>query len=263
MELCNLAVLLVPSAWHTGRHYETSIDEADAIGILVDVVSMPSARRSPSAYDFDRDVAEISLKLVGLFARRKKVLLVTHGYYGSLPACDAVSSVEGMAHGNLVGIMFVAAQIPFPGLSLRLLIDQDLPEWVEFQVTLPSRNRNAPSNALKGNECSASQAVDIFYNKSPLSVRNELAQSLVPMSTFVVEHLTESEDWANYPCYYVKCGNDQALPIAEQEANIKRLQYIRVLELADSDHLPFESSTRELLGLVVKAARGQFLYWIY
>ena len=95
-------------------------------------------------------------------------------------------------------------------------------------------------------------AAAAFYSETPEQRRGWLVENLLPVSNTIFDTPCTSDDWAYWPCFYVKCGRDEASIESDQDRNISRLAHMEVMDMPESDHFPFESYSGDLILLAIK-----------
>lgn len=92
--------------------------------------------------------------------------------------------------------------------------------------------------------CYAERGESVFYGSLPSqSAVQDLVERIVPHSGASFAAETKYDVWRDFPCYYLRCIEDQALKLEQQDFFIERLRRLArkgavVRDLA-SDHSPF------------------------
>lgn len=114
MQKSKPVVVLVPTAWHSPKHYRLLSDQLQKAGFPVCAVPLPSVDPAvPVNVHVATDTEFIQQQLVDWLAQGKDILLVLHGY-GGVPGSAAAAglskkqrSAEGLT-GGVVGIVLIA-----------------------------------------------------------------------------------------------------------------------------------------------------------
>lgn len=144
------SIVIIPGSFSPETFYFETADKLREYGYETIVKDLPSASRVPpekgaSMYedaDYFRAVVE------KLADEGKDVVLVTHSYGGVVgtEAAKDVLKTERKAAGKpggVVRLVYVTSVVPTPGNSLRSLMGDLVPSYIEIEVSLWGQNHTA------------------------------------------------------------------------------------------------------------------------
>lgn len=145
------SIVIIPGSFSPDFLYFDTVDKLREHGYEAMVKNLPSASRLPpekaaTLYedaDYFRGVAE------ELADEGKDVIFVTHSYggvVGTEAARNALKTQRQAAGkpGGIVRIVYVTSVVPTPGNSLRSLMGDLLPSYLEVEVSsVPKRSRTS------------------------------------------------------------------------------------------------------------------------
>ncbi|WP_433455114.1 alpha/beta hydrolase [Streptomyces sp. CA-142005] len=219
------AILLVHGAWHGAWCWEKLAPELTALGWRVATVDLPSASADPEntagMYDDARVVHE---RLAGIDG---PVTVLAHSY-GGLPATEAAAGAA-----NVSRLLYLSAFQLDEGDSLAGQSGGQLP--------------SGDTGTLPANE----DPVNYFYADVAPEDAERAAARLVRQTVKSFSEPLTVATWKAVPSSYILCEQDQALPLAFQEAMAVRSK--RSYRLPTS-HSPFLSAPARLARLITTDA---------
>ncbi|KAK4497638.1 hypothetical protein PRZ48_010291 [Zasmidium cellare] len=260
-------LIIAHGAFQTQYHYQPFIhaihNQQPTTFDRVLVPQQSSSGPSPPPNPFEADVELLHETVRNELLEGRDVLLVCHSY-GGIPGCEALAdlpekplSKDGRL-GRVLGIVFVSSFVAEAGQSLVTSKMGGRAEWVKTDGPL--------STVLN-------PAQTLFSSLSPTASAPFISH-LVPQASASFITTTKHETWKDYPCVFVRCTEDRAMRVEEQDFFIARLEGVhgregvsgsgsgrggvKVRDL-QSDHVPFASKPGELgalLGEVVGELRG-------
>ncbi|MFI6360049.1 alpha/beta hydrolase [Streptomyces sp. NPDC050743] len=219
------AILLVHGAWHGAWCWEKLAPELTALGWRVATVDLPSASADPEntagMYDDARVIHE---RLAGIDG---PVTVLAHSY-GGLPATEAATSTA-----NVSRLLYLSVFQLDEGDSLADQSGGQLP--IGDTGTLPANE----------------DPVNYFYADAAPEDAERAAARLVRQTVKSFSEPLTAATWKAVPSSYIMCEQDQALPLAFQEAMAVRSE--RSYRLPTS-HSPFLSAPARLARLITADA---------
>jgi pimeloyl-ACP methyl ester carboxylesterase len=235
--------LLVHGAWHGAwcwEKIEPLLREAGHKTVAPDLLGMgkdPTPLSEVSVEAWAEQVAELARLQV------EPPILVGHSRAGIV-----VSRAAELAPGAIACLVYLAAFLPTPGVSLA-----------ELMRRIPPRPESEGSLQLSEDGSLSSIAPDavrrIFYNDTPdpLVARAAQLSGPEPMASFTSPARTSWERWGKIPRYYIECTKDRAIAPRLQEIMYSEAPCRRVFSLS-SDHSPFYSAPGELAACLLDVA---------
>ncbi|MCZ2838481.1 alpha/beta hydrolase [Modestobacter sp. VKM Ac-2985] len=214
-------LVLVHGAWHTPWCWQPLVDHLPGVDVVR--VALPSSGTDPQSLgDLTADAAAVRDALAGL---EGPAVLVGHSY-GGIPISEAATAELGVAH-----LVYLCAFQLDVGDSLVSSLGGQVPSWQELY---PTHVRATTPEA-------------VFYNGvSPELTRQAVAELQLQSTAALTQPLSRAA-WTELPSTYVVCEQDQAIPVAAQEAMSARAG--TVLRL-DAGHSPFLAAPAELAALL-------------
>ncbi len=230
-------VVLVHGAWHGAWCWAALQSELDRLGVPSLAVDLAGhgASLEPLA-----DLAADAALVAGVVSRIDgPVVLVGHSYGG------AVITEAAAVATNVVHLVYVAAFVPGVGETV-----------IGMSQTLPAAE-SLLSKAMVVDGVASTIVPDLahgaFYGHcDPTASAAFTARlSAQPFATFT-QPLTAAA-WTWIASTYVRCTDDQAIPIVQQDEMAKRCSTIETL---DTDHSPFASKPAETAAIIATIARS-------
>ena len=241
-------IVLVPGAWHQVAQYSPLTTRLEEAGYKVYGVDYPSTSPNPTNTNFDPDVEVVHKSIERLADQGKNVVVVVHSAAGIIAgeAARGLSKADRERDGKAGGIVRMVYICAFAAPEGVALYDATggPDEW----------------HIIEGITVKTSREREIFYHLCPPEVADAQVARLAGMR--LAKGMFESKPtyaaWKHIPCTYLVCENDQAVPLAAQEAMIKqegaRFDVVR----CKADHSPFLSMP-DFTAEVVRKAAGENL----
>lgn len=267
------SLVLSHGAFQTQYHYHLYLD-AIRKTIEFDRVIVPeqlSAGSAPPVNCFEIDVASIHTAITTELRQGRDVLLVAHSY-GGIPGCEALAGIpqspaenDGKPVGRILGIVFVSAFVAEQGQSLITSYHKRA-DWVRIEVCLqiPILDFTANISVQDNGLCYVKTPGPSLYSSvSSSSMVSDFVERVVPQAAKSFAAETKHEVWKEFPCYYIRCTEDRAMLVAQQDFFIARLRRLAkrcvVVKDLPSDHAPFACMPEKLADLteeIVSELRG-------
>jgi pimeloyl-ACP methyl ester carboxylesterase len=168
-------------------------------------------------------------------AQVEPVILVGHSRAGIV-----ISRAAERAHGNLLGLVYLAAFLVRNGQTLE-----------EVMRTIPPRPESAGSLTISGDgrfSTIAEPAVErVFYNTTApeLVARAATLSCPEPVASFTTPLEVSQERWGSVPRFYISCEQDRAIAPELQRQMQAALPCRRSISM-NCDHSPFYSAPEDL-----------------
>ncbi|MFG2925646.1 alpha/beta hydrolase [Streptomyces sp. NPDC048305] len=208
-------------AWHGGWCWNKLQSALVAEGIEARTLDLPSAGRPGGIAEDESAVRRAVSEIDG------PVLVVAHSY-GGIPVSQAVAESS-----NVVRLVYLAAFQLDAGESLLGYVGAPAPSEAPQMQPVPD------------------DPFTLFYGDVPREEAEEAAARLVPQSAKSFSDVLVRAGWHDVPSTYIICEQDQALPVALQEALSTRATEVYRM---DGSHSPFLAKPGELAALLAKIA---------
>jgi pimeloyl-ACP methyl ester carboxylesterase len=137
------SIVIIPGSFSPDSFYFETVDKLREYGYETIVKNLPSASRAPpeKAATMSEDADYFRAVVEKLADEGKDVVLVTHSYGGVVgtEAARDVLKTERQAAGKpggVVRLVYVTSVVPTPGNSLRSLMGDLVPSFIEVEVSL-------------------------------------------------------------------------------------------------------------------------------
>ncbi|KAI9723534.1 MAG: hypothetical protein M1828_004130 [Chrysothrix sp. TS-e1954] len=234
------AIILCHGAWHVPEHYADLLNRLQRNGFETFCPLLPTCngKRPPDALQHD-DVSVIRALLESLVQAGRSILVVLHSYggvVGSNAIQDDVSKTSRSSRGlegGVIAIVYMCAFLLLPGGTVKSATHVDVdPVIVADDGTSTVDNPRS-----------------LFYNDLDQEVAMRYADMLVPHSVQGFTVQVTGTPWKNTPTSYVYCSEDNAIPLAWQQKQVKAAKQqgsdIQEFHLK-SGHSPYLSKTEEV-----------------
>ena len=229
-------LVLAHGAFSKASLYDSFAAQVEKHGMQVVTPQLPSSSPSPPAEPFAADVAVIHHALQNQLAAGDVVLL-THSY-GGIPACEALKNLQ-KSKGRVRAIIFVSAFVADEGQNLITSKAHGHADWV----------RRGEGGLCYVND----PAVTLFSGISDHATVNAAVGGTCAQAGAALMAKATEATWKQYPCFYVKCLEDNANEVREQDHFIDRLRNggaLAGVEELSSCHYPFVSMPEDLAEMV-------------
>lgn len=218
-------LLLVHGAWHGAWAFDPLLPELSAAGFTVRTVDLPSSGDAGSGLQADADVVRRSL------ADHPAPTMVVGHSYGGIVVSEACAGAA-----DVVAVSYVCAFLLDVGDALGGAFDV-LPDWIavdgEAGVSRPLRPES------------------VFYADVPAEQQQAMVARIGPQSLRSFGDAQTAAAWREVPSSYLVCQDDQAIPVAAQEAMSARAGFVERLAVS---HSPFASQPAAVAAFLGRAA---------
>ncbi|KAI7356456.1 hypothetical protein KC354_g10408 [Hortaea werneckii] len=240
-------IVIVPGAWHQAIHYQLLTDRLQQAGYDVHALTLPCTGDNPSQDVWKDDIAHIRATIERASDSGRDVVVVMHSR-GGLPGGDAVEGMskadrgqQGKA-GGVVHLVYISSFAASEGVSLSDVAGEPAP-WIRLTE---DKSMIYPETAGQ-----------VFYNDCPTQVAEEQKKHIRPIPPSVLSaHKARYAAWKHIPSTYMVCEQDNAIPLAAQEALISQPGAQFRVERCSASHSPFLSMP-DLTAEVVRRAAGE------
>ncbi|CAG7921131.1 unnamed protein product [Penicillium olsonii] len=204
------SVVFIPGAWHLPEGFDGVREVLSARGYQTDAVSLPSVGAEVPK-NLSDDTAAARHIIEQRVEEGKQVVVVAHSY-GGLVGSGAVRDLGYVSRqaagkqGGVIMLIYMAAFVATKGSAVLDLLGGAPPPWMDF----------ADNNYI--HLSNAANAATILYNDLSPSEQEKRIAKWAPMSKAAFLEPVSHEPWLELPCMYLIAENDQALPLAAQEA---------------------------------------------
>lgn len=214
--------LLIPGGWHGSWAYDLVVPLLAERGLTARAIDLPSAGSTASR--------EADLRAVrdALAAHPVPTIVVGHSY-GGVVVSEACAGV-----GNVVGLVYLCAFVTDVG---EPMLADGLPPWIDVDPAAGVCRPRTPER--------------VFYADVEPALAARAIARLIPHSLAAVMPPLSAAAWRAVPSSYLVCENDQALPVAAQEAMSARTGTV---ERIAAGHSPFFSHPAEVAAFLARAA---------
>jgi pimeloyl-ACP methyl ester carboxylesterase len=233
-------VVLVHGAWHGAWCWSALQAELDARGVPSYAVDLPGHGISTAALtDLHGDGAHVAQVLAGVGT---DVVLVGHSYGGAV-ITQAAASATNVAH-----LVYLTAFVLDEGESV-LGLAGTLPTASSGLSAVMQQDGDG-NFVLAGND----GIVAALYNACPPAAAAAALARLSPQPLATFTQGASAAPWKHVPSTYVRCTDDNAIPLAHQDAMAPRCATIETLA---TDHSPFVSAVGATADIIERIARTQ------
>ncbi|KAL7784832.1 Alpha/beta hydrolase fold-1 [Trichoderma ceciliae] len=245
-------IFLIPGAWHPASCMDDFLKVLEAAGVSGQAISLRSVgNRDVTVQD---DEAQVKAVLMPLIDEGREIVIVAHSYGGGV--CTGVMAglekrsrnAQGLK-GGILGVVFVSSFMLFEGETLFSLSGSQWTSSVEED--------EVETNGIVHNKDHKNN----LYNDCSTEVAERVIATLKGHSVQAVKSSPSAIGWRE-KAYdgrrgYIRCLQDNALPIAMQDHLLARSGVEWVVRTLDSSHSPFLSKPDELMGALAEIV-GEF-----
>ncbi|KAI8628592.1 Alpha/beta hydrolase fold-1 [Xylariaceae sp. FL1651] len=226
-------LVFVHGAWHSTDCWDDVRVELGKKGWETEAVAHPSPGGPSTNVSLEDDAQVTRQVLQRLCDEGKKIVLVVHSYGG----CPGATASEGFSYrqraaegkkGGIVMFVYLAAFVIPKAKSLTealgghfapfMVLDEET-DW----VTVDSPDK-------------------VFYHDVEPEMKSKFVQLLRPEPKRVFLDPVTYEPWADMPCAYLYCKEDQAIPIWLQQKMASQIQPEPLAAEFEGSHSPFLSN---------------------
>jgi pimeloyl-ACP methyl ester carboxylesterase len=234
-------VVLVHGAWHGAWCWAALQAELDRRGVPSYAIDLPghgvSDRPLGDLHGDAEYVAEVLDRL------GTDVVLVGHSYGGAV-ITEAATRTERVAH-----LVYLTAFVLDEGetMSSIPILDEVQPQPV---VGLGRARRSRDDGTIVLDPVAA---IPALYGRCTPAVQQAASARLSPQSKASFRQAVTAAAWQVLPSTYVRCTEDQTIPLAHQDAMASRCGTVLTLE---ADHSPFASMPAATADILERVARA-------
>ncbi|KAG8533596.1 uncharacterized protein KY384_001336 [Bacidia gigantensis] len=238
------AVIIVPGAWSPPAFYEDFAAKLRSGGYATKILTLPSCNSSsPESESCPKDVGVVRKQVVTLLDEEQKdVLMICHSFGGIVGGAAAhglskvARSKEGKSTG-IVGLVYVSGLLIPAGVSMLQAFGGNLADYAV--INEPAEHQVA----IKG-------AKDVFFNDLDDVEGEKWAKTLGMQSMRAFDSANPQTAWSE-PDFagrlaYIRCINDQAMPLQFQDSLMQMTAVEWKVSDIDTGHFPFVSKSGEL-----------------
>ncbi|KAJ5656306.1 hypothetical protein N7507_008256 [Penicillium longicatenatum] len=252
-------IVIVPGAWHRPKHYQKLIDALGTVGYTAVGINMPSVDSSPPHASWDQDAAEVRRVIMEYLDAGKNVIAVGHSF-GGVAMSEAVKGLgkgdrekQGL-QGAVIRLVYMCAMALPEGQTFLGQMVPATPEEEEIE-----KQKKSFEAQHKKMETTADGAIlldkdvvrEVFYNRCD---PEEVQKALDLLGSFPPGPMAVPVTYSpflEFPCTYIKCKNDRALPVSVQGRMIAQAEGAFDVEECEEGHSPFMSNP----GFIVECLR--------
>ncbi|KAK2746616.1 hypothetical protein FQN55_005604 [Onygenales sp. PD_40] len=243
-------LIFTPGAWHSPECFGAVISKLEPLGYKCIGVSLKAVGHEPPVQTLQPDIDGLNAAVLDELQQGNDVMVVPHSWSGTVVtgALEGLGKADRERAGEKNGVVklaYIAAFMPFEGVSLSQAMGGKPPEWWDEQGLwlLPKTPEK------------------ILYNDLPDETAEFWVSKLQPHSHATNFVGVPTASWRKIPSSYLLCENDQAIPLFVQEAMVKACQdagaTIDTTKIAAS-HSPFLSKPDEVVEFLRRAAGEAF-----
>ncbi|RFU75229.1 alpha beta hydrolase family domain-containing [Trichoderma arundinaceum] len=240
-------IFVIPGAWHPASCMDDFLKSLEAAGFSAQAISLRSVgNRDVTVQD---DEAQVKAVVTPLIDAGEDIVIVAHSYggvvgTGVIAGLDKRSRDAQGLKGGILGIIYLASFMPLEGETLYGLAGG---KWLPYIV--------ADNAETEGVTYTQGQK-EVFYNDCSAEVAERAIASLKGHSVQGVRTSPSVIGWKDMAYNgrrgYIRCLQDNALPIKMQDQLLDRSGVEWVVRTLDASHSPFLSMPDELTGVVAE-----------
>ncbi|KAJ5746003.1 hypothetical protein N7520_011185 [Penicillium odoratum] len=255
-------IVIVPGAWHRPKHYQKLINALADVGYEAVGVTLPSVDSSPPLPSWDQDAAETRRVIMEYLDAGKDVIPIGHSF-GGVAMSEAVKGLgkedreKTGLKGSVIRLVYMCAMAMPKGQTFMGQMVPATPE--EEEIERQRKSFEAQQGKMKTTEDGAmlldpDTVRGVFYNRCD---PDEVQEALDLLGSFPPGPLAVPVTYSpflEFPCTYIKCKNDRALPVSVQGRMIAQAEGAIDVEECEEGHSPFMSNTSFVVDCLRRAA---------
>lgn len=238
--MSNPHFILIHGAYHRAWHLHLLKQELEKCSYKVTTIDLPSGNEDAQQENaMSADTLAIKSILEIAASQSTSIVPVFHSYAG-IPGSEAVAELSEFAKKKVLRLIYLAAFIIPQGTAL----------------TTGSGGRTAPWAAPMpdGKFMYAPEPIPPFYHDVAPALAKEAAGRCVKHSRSAFSEATKHAGWEAFPCTYVLCKDDRAVPPAFCRKMVDALSEEEkkswTFEEIEGSHSPFLSRPAELAAML-------------
>ncbi|GJC95751.1 FAD binding domain-containing protein [Colletotrichum higginsianum] len=224
-------VVFTPGAWHGPQSFDLVRAGLTLKGYESEAITLPSVGAEPATVGLEEDAAVLRSTIETLADAGKEVVVVVHSYGGMVGAnaVEGLGYLQRAANGQAGGIIMLVYLSAFAAPNATSLLDMLSGEYL-------------PWMRADGDKVYADTPETIFYADVDPILRAKAIAELSWQSARVFSDPATYEPWNDgIEVMYFHCEQDQAIPLATQEAMAAQFPAGYTTFYANSSHSPFLS----------------------
>ncbi|KAF2002521.1 alpha/beta-hydrolase [Amniculicola lignicola CBS 123094] len=238
-------IVLVPGAWHTPEAFSDIKGKLESHGYTIHARQLPSVGSNPPPEDLSQDITALRALITEAIGEGNEVLVVPHSWSGlitgsALSGYGIDKRAENGEKGGIRRLAFMCAFVVPEGVALLDTIQGKIPDWWEVRDGLTFVKDQT-----------------IFYNDLPAPEQKKWFDLLQSHAFATKKSKSTAAAWTEYPCSYLICENDLAIPSFAQEGMVGGMKEMGVdvqVQRMKSGHSPFLSRPDEVVEWIRRAA---------
>ncbi|TDZ71783.1 hypothetical protein CTRI78_v001767 [Colletotrichum trifolii] len=241
-------IVFTPGAWHGPQSFDLVRAGLTLKGYASEAVTLPSVGADPAIVGLEEDAAALRSTLTTLADEGKQIVLVVHSY-GGMVGSNAVSGLgwqQRAANNKAGGVIMMVYLSAFAAPNNTSLLDMLSGEYL-------------PWMRIDGDKVYADTPEKIFYADVDPVLQAKAIAELSWQSKRVFSDPATYEPWnEGIEVMYFHCREDQAIPLATQEAMAAQFPAGYTTFYANTSHSPFLSRPDLVIeGVELAVTNGQ------
>ncbi|KAK0370991.1 hypothetical protein CLIM01_11641 [Colletotrichum limetticola] len=237
-------VVFTPGAWHGPQSFDLVRAGLTLKGYESEAITLPSVGAEPATVGLEQDAAVLRSTIETLADAGKEVVVVVHSYGGMVGG----NAIEGLGYkqraannekGGVIMLVYLAAFAAPNATSLLDMLSGEYLPWMRVEVSFffdtltlePSDSGPLPPSLMS-----------LFYTHVNPVLKAKAIAELSWQSARVFSDPATYEPWNNgIEVMYFHTEQDQAIPLATQEAMAAQFPTGYTTFYANTSHSPFLS----------------------
>ncbi|PSN60280.1 alpha/beta-hydrolase [Corynespora cassiicola Philippines] len=239
------AIVLAHGAWHTPEAFGLVTKRLEDAGYSVHGRKLPSVGNDNPPEDLSQDITAVQELVTEAIGDGNDVIVIPHSWAGIIVA-SALSGwgkkerEERGLKGGVVKFAYICAFMIPENVSLMDAIQHQVPHWWDFDG--PYTIANDPN---------------VFYNDLSREEQQKWMSKLETHAYATKKAKSTAAAWKEIPTWYLVCEDDNAIPVAAQEAMVDGAKAMGAdvqAERIKASHSPFLSQPDVVANWVRRAA---------